>query len=180
MVPYTIISPLGDSTSAQTARNGSKVFAFEPNPHAFDVLQKRFVNSLNVECIQAGVHHKNGTMRLYFHENAKDDQVLWSTGSSILAGKSNISKQDYVEVTAIDFCEFINEQNRRIRLVKMDIEGAECEILMKILNTEIIHKIDHMFVERHDHKIPELQGAMEIIEKTLLKKNIKNVYLNWI
>lgn len=162
------------------ARKGSKVFAFEPNPYAFMELKRRFKNISNVQCVQAGVHHENGTMRLYLHEWAQENQVLWSTGSSILACKSNISKDNYVEIEVIDFSGFISSLHRNIKLVKMDVEGAECEILMKMINTGIIQKIDYMFVERHDHKIPELKLAMGKIEQMLLDRNITNVYLDWI
>lgn len=162
------------------ARHGSKVFAFEPNPFAFKVLKEKFKKFRNVECIQAGIHTNNSKMKLYLHEWAQDDQIKWSTGSSVLAFKGNVSCKDYVEIDVIDFCDFINRFGKTIKLVKMDVEGIECEILNKMINTGVIHKIDYMFVERHDHKIPELKIAMEEIEQTLKKKKITNIYLDWI
>jgi FkbM family methyltransferase len=170
---------VGEITSI-LARKGSKVYAFEPNSYAFKELKRRFATSTNVECIQAGIHTENGTMRLYLHEMAQENQVLWSTGSSILSFKSNVSTDNYVEIEVIDFSEFISSLNRRIKLVKMDVEGAECEILIKMINTGLIQKIDHMFIERHDHKIPELKPTMEKIEQMLLDRNLTNVHLDWI
>lgn len=162
------------------ARNGSHVFAFEPNPFAFDVLRKQTRKLPNVECIQAGVYTHDGNMLLYLHEMAKDDQVFWSSGSSLLSCKGNIDVNESVEIKVVNLSEFILKKGGRIRILKMDIEGAECEVLPHMIETGAIERVDHVFVERHDNKIPELKPAMLHLEKMLAEKGIKNVYLDWI
>jgi FkbM family methyltransferase len=162
------------------ARNQSRVYAFEPNPHAFQVLQRRMARHDRVTCIQAGVFVREGNAKLFLHEHARMDQVLWSSGSSILPFKSNINKNDYIDVKVVDLAAFINDLGKNVKLLKMDIEGAECEVLGHLLDTGVIRKIEHLFVERHDHKIAELRTAMRDIEARLSHEGLANVHLDWI
>lgn len=161
------------------AKSGATVYAFEPNSHAFKILQDTFSNLPNVHCIQKGVSDKKGKMRLYSHENSGKDEVYWSTGSSLLDFKGNVLKDKYEEVEIVDLCEFIESLDGRVRILKIDVEGVECGILKKFINTGVIDRVDYTFVETHDHKIPELAAETNEIRELIRKKNIKNIDLNW-
>lgn len=163
----------------QLCESGATVYSFEPNPYAFEVLKNRFVSAQNVHCIQKGVGDNRGEMKLYLHENSDDDEILWSTGSSLLDFKGNVLREKYVEVEIIDLCEFIESLNRRIRILKMDIEGIECRVLEKMIGTGVIEKIDYAFVETHDHKIPELKAETNSIRELIKTRGIRNINLDW-
>src|SRR5688572_27536783 len=64
------------------ADNGVEVYAFEPNPHPFKILQERFGKYPNVHLYQQAVLDKNSKLKLYMHEQSNEDQLLWSIGSS--------------------------------------------------------------------------------------------------
>ena len=160
-------------------KSGATVYCFEPNPYAFEVLQNRFSNMQNVHCIQKGVSDKNGRMKLYLHEHSDKNEIHWSTGSSLLEFKYNVLSDKYVEVEIIDLCEFIESLNRRIRILKMDVEGVECAIIRKIINSGIVDKIDYAFVETHDHKIPELKEETNAIRELIQQQGIENINLDW-
>ena len=162
---------VGDITSC-LCKSGATVYAFEPNPFAFKVLTKRFEYNENVHCIQKGVLDRDCTMNLYLHEFAEQDMVHWSTGSSLLDFKSNIQKDKYVEVDVIDICSFILTLKSQIKLLKIDVEGVECSILRKIILTGLNEKIDNIFVETHDHKIPELKLETDNIRKQINDEKI--------
>lgn len=161
------------------AKFGTTVYAFEPNPHAFKILQDRFSSEEHVHCIQKGVSDKNSTMRLYLHENSDKDEVHWSTGSSLLNFKGNVLKDKYVEVEVIDLSDFIASLNHPVRILKMDVEGVECAILRKLISRGLIGCIDNAFVETHDHKIPELVVETNEIREIIKQKGFKNIDLNW-
>jgi hypothetical protein len=118
-------------------------------------------------------------MKLYLHENSDEDEVLWSTGSSLLDFKGNVLREKNVEVEIIDLCEFIESLNHRIRILKIDIEGVECRVLAKMIGTGVIERVDHVFVETHDHKIPELKAETHAIRELIKKRGIKNINLDW-
>ena len=160
-------------------KSGATVYSFEPNPYAYKVLQDRFSNMQNVHCIPKGVSDKKNKMKLYLHQNSNEDEVYWSTGSSLLDFKGNVLTDKYIEVEIIDLCEFIESLNHRVRILKMDVEGVECRILEKIINTGVIDKIDYAFVETHDHKIPELKEETDAIRELIKKRRIENINLDW-
>ena len=170
---------VGDITKQMSAKGGI-VYAFEPNPFAFDVLKKKFQGHENIYLFNQGVWDKNTTMKLYLHEHSNEDEVYWSTGSSILEYKGNVLKDKFVEIEIIDLVDFIKNLAKKIDILKIDIEGAECELLEKIISTKIYKNIKHIFVETHDHKIPELKEKTDAIRKLIKYKKIKNINLNWI
>lgn len=170
---------VGNVTEVMEKR-GAKVFAFEPNPYAFEKLRKRFTGNKNVVCFQKGVYKETGILKLYLHEFSDEDEVKWSTGSSLLDQKGNVLKDKYVEVEIIDFNEFVENIGQRIKFVKMDVEGVEYEILDKLIETRNINKIDYLFVETHEHKIPELREIAEKVRQKIKKHKLKNVNLDWI
>lgn len=161
------------------SRSGATVYSFEPNPHAFQVLQEKFSGVQNVICRQEGVSDKDEIMKLYLHENSDEDEVQWSTGSSLLDFKTNVRSDKYVEVNIVDLSDFIESLGQRVKVLKMDVEGAECAILRKIINTGVIKNIDHVFVETHDHKIPELKAETDAVRELIGKRGIQNINLDW-
>lgn len=167
------------SITEYLCKSGATVYSFEPNPYAFEILKSKFSTIPNVHCRQEGVSNANNKMKLYLHENSDEDEVHWSTGSSLLDFKDNVRTDKFVEVQIIDLSDFINSLEQRVRILKMDVEGAECGILMKLIESDVINKIDHVFVETHDHKIPELKAETDEIRELIEKRGIQNINLDW-
>lgn len=162
------------------ARAGARVFAFEPNPDAFAVLSQRMSGYPNVVCINKAVAAEEGTARLYLHENAASDPVHWSTGSSLLSVKSNVNADTYVEVEVVDFIEFLVSLNSPVALVKMDIEGAEVALLDRLLEQpQALAAIGRLFVETHDHKIPQLREGTDRLREKIRHRGLDQINLDW-
>lgn len=162
------------------ARRRVTVYAFEPNPDAFRVLRGRFEKSPYVTCIPKAVSNREGNARLYLHEHAGEDPVYWSTGSSLLSVKSNVREDTNVEVELVDLAAFIKGLGRRVRLLKMDVEGMEAPILKKLIDEGVIDLIDHVFVETHDDRIPSLKQETDEIRRLVVEKGLRHVDLGWI
>jgi len=169
---------VGDITEI-LARRGATVYAFEPNPDAYARLRQRFAGSPNVECIQAGVSTADEKQKLFMHEEAGKDPVFWSTGSSVLEFKSNVSTDNYVEAEFIDLARFILGLGKPVRIVKMDIEGAECQVINHLIDTGAVKQIRHLFVETHDHRIPELREPTDALRKRVADEILNQVDLTW-
>ena len=170
---------VGDIT-AILARKGARVYAFEPNPHAFARLAVRFARAANVECIPRGVATRPGTQRLFFHKQANEDPVFWSTGSSFLEFKSNVDASTFVEVETIDLAEFVLSLDRPVDVMKMDIEGAECPIIEHLIDTGAIRRIRQLFVETHEHRIPELAEETQALRERVERERLGDVIdLTW-
>jgi FkbM family methyltransferase len=163
------------------ASTGSTVIAFEPDPLAFKKLSLRCKNKKNITLIQKGVWDKNSIIELFSHEKDKyDNEASFTVGSSIIAEKINVNTEKVQTIEVLDLVEFMQQQKRKIDLVKLDVEGAEIAILKKILETETWNLFDRMYVETHETKIPSHVKELIWIKSQLKEKNIHNINLNWI
>lgn len=159
---------------------GATIIAFEPDPIAFKKLSRRCGNNKNITLIPKGVWDKNAVVQLYSHKESKGHETSFTVGSSIMVDKKNVdkSKVQFVEVT--DLVAFMQQQNKKIDLVKLDVEGAEIEILQKILTTGTWNLFDKMYVETHESKIPSQVEELKFIKRQIKERGIKNIRLNWI
>lgn len=105
-------------------------YIFEPNPSSFKRLKENIAynNARNITAEQMAVSNKNGTMRFYNKQ-----------GSLI---KNHLHKSyDYISVKTVRLDDFIQlKKIKSVRLIKIDVEGAETIILKslrKYLSTSI-------------------------------------------
>ena len=162
------------------AEIGCRIYAFEPNPYAYQKLQNKFKKYDHIYCITKAISTVNSTARLYFHENSNNDEYYWSTGSSLLKYKNNVMKNKYISVETINFSEFIKSLNQTVKIIKMDIEGAEIDVINQLINDETYKLIGQLFVETHEKKIPELFTKTNLLRKRLKDLKIDNINLNWV
>jgi FkbM family methyltransferase len=145
---------VGDITY-QFAARGASVYAFEPDPLAFEHLQKRFLGSANVHLVNAAISTKAGRMLLYRSSESVVDPTKISRSSSLLLEKTNVSTANSVLVDVIDFIAFCTTLKAPIKILKMDIEGSEIELLESLTRNEgLLCRFENIFVETHERKIP--------------------------
>jgi FkbM family methyltransferase len=162
------------------AHTGAKVYAFEPNQYAFKTLKERVGKYKNVICIPKGVWHMNTSIPLYFHREAENDNEFWSFGSSIVKEKDNVNGTRFETAEIIDLTEFIGKIESTIGLLKIDIEGAECELLEKFINQNLHEKVKITLVETHNSKIPGQKVKTDAIRRLIKERKITNIKLNWL
>jgi FkbM family methyltransferase len=162
------------------ARPGVIVYAFEPNPYAFAELQARFHGRPNVHCRNQGVLDTNGAFSLYLHQFSAQAPVKWSTGSSLLANKGNVDPAAAVEVEVIDLAQFVLDLNRRVAVLKLDVEGVEYRILNRMLDAGALGWIDHILVEAHEKRMPALAQEAARVRQRLDAAGITHIDWSWI
>ncbi len=170
---------VGDITK-KFAGTGATVYAFEPDPIAFGILNRRFKTNSNIILIQKGVWDKNADMALYSHTEQNEKEAAFTVSSSIVSTKQNVdvAKQQVIQV--VDLSEFIKALGKRVTLIKLDVEGAEIEILKKIIATGTYKLFDAMYVETHETKIPGHKDELISIRALLRHHKISNIHLNWL
>ncbi len=174
---------IGD-ISVPFIERGAIVFAYEPNSVAYGVLLKRFSNHPNARCYKSAVSTYNGTAKLYLHENNARNPLSYSTGSSLNSEKANVSVEDYEEVGVVDLSEVIEKikkaSGKNIHILKIDIEGAECEVVEKLMDKNLLDDIEYVLIETHEQKNPSLiEPTRKMIERAK-SKGLKNVNFNWV
>jgi len=159
---------------------GASVTAFEPDPIAFKKLLHRCRNKKNIACIQKGVWDKNAIISLFSHNDSSGDEHCFTVSSSIIDNKINVNTSKSQPIEVIDLVTYIQTSKKKIDLIKLDVEGAEIEILKKIINTDSHRLFGKMYVETHETKIPTQIKELEWIKQAIKDKGIKNIRMNWI
>ena len=168
------------SITSYLSVTGATIYAFEPDLVAFKILSERCSNKKNITCINKGVWDKDASIKLYRHHEMKYNEASFTTGSSIVANKKNVDIVSSYEIKVIDLVNFIRQLNKKVDLVKVDIEGAETEILKKIITEDAYSLFNTMYVETHETKIPGQAEELNTIKQQMKEKGIINIKLNWI
>lgn len=169
---------IGDISSVMS-RYGAKIYAFEPTKSTFEILEKRFSEKDNVECIQKAVWKSEGTIKLYHHQWSPDNEIFWSSGNSLLKEKGNVNENDYELVETIDLAEFV-KQLGKVDLVKMDIEGAEIELINHLIDSKAIDNIDYLICETHERKNDFLKDSTQQLREKITNLGLNHkIDLNW-
>lgn len=145
---------IGDVTSL-LARTGATVYAYEPDPHAYRALRRRFALVPRVMCLNKGVMGSEATLRLHFCKPSAKDRLQASQGSSFVADK-NLDSHSWVDVPCDDIANVIAVVGREIGFLKMDIEGAEVQVINRMIDSGAIQRVRRMVVETHEDQIPSL------------------------
>ena len=129
-----------------------KVYAFEPNMYAFNILEKKFRDNPDVICIPKGVTNseKAGPAKLYLHQEAVRDQVKYSTGCSTAVDKNNVDKDNFTVVEMVGISDFIKSLDKPVSMLKIDVEGTEADILNDLFNSGLIYEkegLKHVHLE---------------------------------
>jgi len=161
-------------------KKGCIVYAFESNPYAFEILNKKFERYSNVYLYRKAVWNRKTTRKLYLHKKSDENNVLWSTASSIKQKKVNINKNNYLNIEIVNLSDFIKRLGEKIKLLKMDIEGSGIEVLNSLIDNDLTKEIDYIFVETHDNKNNFLDKSTDKLRKTIRKSHLGNIYLDWI
>lgn len=161
------------------ARTGAEVHAFEPNPDAFRALSEATAAYPNVVLHQAAVTTEPGPVELYLHKWAEDDPVHWSASSSLLADKSNVRQDKSVTVEGIVLNHFLRELGRPVKILKMDVEGAEVELLNHLLDEGLHESVEYAFVEVHDRRVARLAGPTQQLRERLESLGATQFRLDW-
>lgn len=166
------------------AATGAEVIAFEPDPFAFKTLEQKFGNLANVTLINAAVGVGSGTVRLMRADNFGDNPEGASVKSTILDGGRRIDAGNSVEVPLIDFPSWVADQVKargEIAFVKMDIEGAELDILERMDSEHLFQNVRCLVAETHERKFKDLRDRYKALRDKVAETYAPGkVNLDWI
>ena len=161
------------------AASGATVHAFEPDPYAFGELTRAVAGSPNVRLYQQAVGIEAGRVHLFRAKEFEADPQQRSLSSSVYASKTNVDATDGIAVEQIDLVDFIAVLPRQLALLKLDVEGAEVPLLEALLDRGVIDRVDHVFVETHERKVPELARRTRALRARVAREGRGNIVLDW-
>jgi len=126
---------------ASKNRNIKKIYSFEPVPENFKSLKKNIkLNNFNkITTVKAAISSQNKNRYISFNK--------FHTGTSSLDLKKN-NKNKLIKIKTINFIYL----NKLIKLdynliIKIDVEGHELVVLEQIVKSNLIRKVDYIFIE---------------------------------
>lgn len=136
-----------------------KIYAFDADP---DFNEAHFNYLPKLEFINKAVWIEDTTLQFVNHSVRKD------AGRLLLPDEVPIAKT--VEVEAIDFSAFLkNIPDDAWVVCSMDIEGAEFEVLPKLIKDGTIHKIALLDIEFHHRLFPDPETYLKKTKYLLSK-----------
>jgi FkbM family methyltransferase len=172
----------GDVT-AVLAETGATVHAFEPDPFNLEKLHDRFSGTSNVHLHAVAVGVRAGLVQLMRAANWDQNPHLASVKSTVVPGGTNIDDANGIDVDCIDLPAFLTamaDRHGEVAFVKLDIEGAELDILEAMHGNQLFHRIRLTVAETHEHKFRALRPRFAALRKTLTATWPANrVNLDW-
>jgi FkbM family methyltransferase len=136
---------------------GARISAFEPGPATFEVLRANLdAAGVDADLRQVAVSDRAGEVLLYNPGGAG------SVGSSVVTSRRADAPSDRVK--AITLSSAVDE---RIDLLKLDVEGAEHQVLRELVDSGAIDQIDHIISDVNHHLVhgDELGRTLVLLEE---------------
>lgn len=168
------------------ARTGATVHAFEPDPYAFAKLGEATREVPNVVLHNAAVGVETGTIRLMRAENFAENPRGASVKSTVISGGRKIDESgdggiDVEMVSLLDIVTELAAEHGEVAFLKMDIEGAELDILEHMRAKGLFDKVRLTVAETHENKFKALRPRFKALRDAVSAEYpITRVNLDWI
>ena len=159
---YTLIA-------AKKVGPSGKVIAIEPDPENFKILKKNILLNLlmNVEALQCAVYSTKEKVKLFLPE-IEGGRTIFNT---VMQDRARTSTENFIEVEANTLDNILESINiTEVNWIKIDVEGAELEVLKGAVNTLSSNKNISLVIEIHGIEI-----YTEMI-KYLKARNLRIMY----
>lgn len=164
--------------TAQLALTGARVIAYVSDP--FATLVEKFAETPNVTLVKAAVGIGAGGVRLMRADNFADNPEGASVKSTILDGGRRIDAANSIEVPLLDFPTILRAQGE-VAFVKMDIEGAELDILEVMHRDGLFATVRCLVAETHGRKCKDLLTRYKALRTDVAEHyHPGRVNLDWI
>lgn len=137
------------------------IYAFEPEPRCFSYIEETQKKVPNITHIKKAVSTYDGTAsfnvgNLTVSGTLRDDKTWGLTGKK-------------VDVETIDFVKWFNENINEddYVILTVDIEGAEYDVMEKMIQDGCVSRVNKMYLELHGEKLKNNEKEREeVIRKT--------------
>lgn len=151
-------------TCGKIVSPGGTVYAFEPTPGTFRILEKVIsINGLKgtVIPVNKAVSKDAGTLDFYV-----DEQNEGSNANSLVSVNHRERKAMKIDVVSLDY--FVKEQKLdRLDIIKIDAEGIELDVLQGAMQCiarfrpKIILAVHPSLIRNHGQSVEQLYSAIE-------------------
>ena len=128
------------------------IFIVEPVKEYFLILKNKYKNNKKVGVFNYGLSDKNGTQNIYLSDDGTS--LIKKTGQS-------------EKIKLVDAAIFLRKF-KSIDLLSVNIEGAEYQVLERLIKTDLIKRVQFLQVQFHEFA-PHAKNLRKRIIKKILK-----------
>ena len=147
-------------TAKQRFGNDINIISFEPVPGLAKQLQEIHQDDPTIQIQNSAVWINNDIKKFHLSE-------AYTDGSSLLNSLNDLRDDHYIKINCFDLSTWLFETftEEDYLILKLDIEGAEYEVLNKIIEDGTIKLINEFWGEWHDMKIND-EHTQSLAKKT--------------
>ena len=148
-------------------KNDGKVYAIEAHPSNAKSLRDKWGNEPRVTIIDKAAWIYDGEITFKVYKSSCSHSIY-------KRGKEYVGAEGEREITipCFDFSAFLKGLGE-VNHIRMNIEGAEYEVLLKCLKEGTLDKVKYIMVACHASKITELRGLDGELKRALKRWNPK-------
>jgi FkbM family methyltransferase len=122
-----------------------EIFCFEPNPNFAQHHENK-----EYKFLPAAVWIADCKLDFYIAANPLGSSLMKSKG-----GRSKLDKKHPVKVEAVDFSKWVKDNFTKedFIVLKLDIEGAEYQVIQKMIDDDTIFYVKELYVDWHARKL---------------------------
>ena len=160
---------------------GAEVYGFEPNRYLASFLRTLYQNNPCFHFYESAIATKNSTLSFLDCGDCVD-----SAGGSIVHFGGEFEKlvkqNSHYDVKAVDFPQFLKElqAKSRVNFIKLDIEGAEFDVMEALLAQNLLADVEYVMVETHERFFENPTVKITALENKIKEKDLHNIYLDWV
>ena len=153
---------------------------FEPNPNCYrELIKLPRIASGEVLAINAGAGLETGNSKFYGLGDEEGGE--FSQGGSVLRDHNSdwydASEDSAIDIKLINFSEYLKNKSSHFNkiIVKMDIEGAEVDLLEGLIKSKSIFHIDVLYLEFHSQYQEKVQSRKTRARELKIIEYLKNL-----
>jgi hypothetical protein len=97
-----------------------------------------------------------------------------------LGGRGAVAPRPWIDASLHHGGRFEEDFGVTSAQLKMDIEGAEVEVLRRLIETGALDKVDVLFVETHEKKMPWLEPVTTKLKNEIRAHPTCRVRFDWV
>lgn len=152
---------------------GADFVCFEPDPFCFAELTRQFGDHDRVDLRNVALATKAGKAQFFRHQDFDADNRK-TASTTMVAGKKNIGYgAASFEAKLIDFPALVEKtlnDRGEITVLKMDVEGAELDIVDEMMRRDLFDGIRVSLIETHEKQIPPLRERIRAMKARVAER----------
>jgi FkbM family methyltransferase len=160
----------GQWASDMFSRYLCKIYCFEPHPKFYEKINQRF--------------HFNDQVAVFGYGLGPERKSLYLSDSDTSSSLFSSNADAAIQVEITEACDFLKTHHiSQIDLLKINIEGAEYDLIEHFLNNGLIESVGNLQVQFHDF-VPDAKDRMLAIRNRLSETHFPTyvfdfVWENW-